>query len=66
MMDDAIPVLRAKEVYRRKKLVQLKVWCEYCETYHFHGVTEGHRIAHCKKGDSPYHRTGYEIKVGDQ
>lgn len=59
---EEIPVLRAKKIYRGKKVIQLKVWCEYCNKYHFHGTEEGHRIAHCWKEDSPFNKTGYILK----
>lgn len=63
MMSDSIPVLRAKEVYRGKKLVQLKVWCEYCKGYHYHSTDEGHKVAHCHNENSPFLQTGYELQT---
>jgi hypothetical protein len=38
---------------------QWKVWRRYCETFHFHGAINGHRVAHCHKDSSPYLKTGY-------
>lgn len=35
-------------------------WCPYCKKWHYHGIGEGHRIAHCH--NSPYNKTGYIIK----
>lgn len=48
----------------------LKVWCVYCDRWHFHGTGYGHRNAHCPRpGDvgsenvrpSPYRNTGYTL-----
>lgn len=36
-----------------------KVFCDYCERFHFHGKGLGHRIAHCCSEKSPYYKTGY-------
>jgi hypothetical protein len=44
---------------------RLIVYCEHCRDYHFHGVGDGHRIAHCHVESSPYRQTGYTlIEVG--
>jgi hypothetical protein len=64
-MNETVPVLKAEAVYRRERLVQLKVRCEYCKTYHFHSIEEGHKVAHCSNENSPYNRTGYEVVLGD-
>lgn len=56
-----IPVLRATEIIKNNKSVQLKVWCKHCKSYHYHGLDEGHRIAHCFNDNSPYRTTGYFI-----
>jgi hypothetical protein len=37
------------------------VWCVHCDDWHDHGAGEGHRIAHCRRGDSPYHEHGYNL-----
>ena len=42
---------------------QIKVWCEYCNRYHVHGLPEGHRVARCTNQKSPYLKTGYYIKL---
>lgn len=54
---DDIPVLPAERVNG----VQLKVYCEHCGGYHYHGLGDGHRIAHCMDRTSDYYRTGYFI-----
>lgn len=44
----------------------LRIWCDHCHGWHFHGQGEGHRVAHCIDDDSPYRKTGYVLKpVGD-
>ena len=47
----------------------LIVWCSHCRHWHAHGrghnggnEGNGHRVAHCFKSASPYHRTGYFIR----
>jgi hypothetical protein len=42
----------------------VKVWCEHCNTWHYHGRKggSGHRSAHCTNRNSPYKITGYEIR----
>ena len=40
----------------------LAVWCIHCRRWHFHGVGDGHRVAHCDGADSPYQRTGYVLQ----
>ena len=40
---------------------QLKVWCPFCDKWHYHGYPEGHRVAHCGDVESPYCKTGYYI-----
>ncbi|WP_143012073.1 hypothetical protein [Desulfuromonas thiophila] len=49
------------------------VWCPWCRRYHIHGAPDGdlapleHRAAHCgdhrRRGRSPYHATGYRIRI---
>lgn len=34
-------------------------FCKYCEDVHRHGLSTGHRSAHCKSEKSPYKKTGY-------
>ncbi len=51
--------------------IQIKVWCPFCQVWHFHGATEnftktkgeGHRDAYCTNENSPFKKTGYIIKV---
>ena len=57
--EDGIPVLRAIP-YTPEGF--LKVWCPDCETWHFHGKGEGHRVAHCREKTS-MKRTGYILRV---
>ena len=40
----------------------LRFWCPFCKRWHYHGRTDGHRVAHCV-GQTPYKRSGYEIKM---
>ena len=56
---DTIPTLEAVPVDGCTD--QWKVWCRYCETFHFHGAINGHRWAHCFRDSSPYRETGYII-----
>ena len=60
-IDRAIPMLPAWR--RRDRNKECKAaWCDYCRIYHHHGGNDGgniHRVAHCDRPDSPYHRTGY-------
>lgn len=37
-------------------------WCMYCKRYHWHGLGDGHRWAHCPPG-TPYMDTGYILQV---
>ena len=37
----------------------LKMWCCWCDTWHYHGDGYGHRVAHCYDKNSPYNDTGY-------
>lgn len=60
------PILSA---YRTQDGTQLKVWCAFCKSWHFHGVVgpatgagNGHRAAHCHQPDSPYGLIGYSLK----
>ena len=51
--------------------IQIKVWCPFCQTWHFHGAVErftktegeGHRSAHCTNEKSPFLKSGYYIEV---
>jgi hypothetical protein len=53
-----VPVLSAERV----NAVQLKIHCEYCNKAHYHGLGDGHRVAHCLDESSLYLRTGYIIQ----
>ena len=56
------PTLPAEEV-RIKGTTCWRVWCEHCETWHYHGPAEGHREAHCQDSSSPYWRSGYNLAL---
>lgn len=38
-------------------------WCPFCKTHHMHGRGNGHRNQHCSDPDSPFRKTGYELKM---
>lgn len=44
---------------------QWRVWCPFCQHYHYHGKLEGHRSAHCREG-SPFNETGYYIMLASE
>lgn len=40
--------------------------CPHCRKVHRHGVSGGHRRAHCTSPTSPYRKTGYVlVRAGD-
>lgn len=44
---------------------QFVAWCPYCVKFHYHGIGEGHRSAHCKAdSNSPFRKGGYFLKKG--
>lgn len=53
----AIPTLGA---YRKGN--QLVVWCEHEAIWHYHGIGEGHRAAHCVCQFSTLRLGGYFIR----
>lgn len=55
------PILDA---VRRADGMGLKVWCIHCNRWHIHGLGDGRRVAHCSNPDSPYHSTGYVLRIG--
>jgi hypothetical protein len=56
------PILTAEPVLIDGYINRYRVWCQYCNDWHYHGPTEGHRECHCSNStDSPYHATGYVI-----
>lgn len=60
----AIPVLNAWRVLAGPGGPAIaRVRCDSCETWHTHGPEAGHRVAHCHRGDSPFHATGYILDV---
>ena len=49
MSETDAPVLSAVP---REDGYGLKVWCDFCDRWHYHGFGEGHRIAYCH---NPHH-----------
>lgn len=41
----------------------LRIWCCWCDRWHYHGDGYGHRAAHCHAQNpaSPYNDTGYML-----
>lgn len=39
----------------------LRVFCRWCDRWHYHGAVYGHRTAHCHNLASPYRETGYVL-----
>src|SRR5699024_1971588 len=58
MITKDFPVLKAERV----NALQLRVWCEHCNSHHQHGLGNGRRIAHCVTEESPYRETGYILE----
>jgi hypothetical protein len=46
--------------YPRKDGYGLRVWCCWCDAWHYHGEGFGHRADHCIT-NSPYVETGYVL-----
>jgi hypothetical protein len=46
-------------------LTGLRVWCTWCDRWHYHGPGYGHRAAHCYRRGSPYRDTGYVLTRPD-
>lgn len=42
---------------------RLKFYCDHCRGPHFHGGSEGHRVAHCFNPSSPFKVTGYRLRL---
>ena len=53
------PLLPAYRHTWRHGSSSLVVWCFFCRAWHFHGMGNGHRVAHCHNPASPYDRWGY-------
>lgn len=61
---EGIPVLPCYDTGK-----EYRVWCKWCNTWHVHGRTDGHRVAHCapyckhmRRGHhGEYYRRGYFI-----
>lgn len=49
-------------IHAIKEKNNLKFWCKFCNTIHYHSQEEGPRVAHCFK-DTPYSETGYFLKI---
>ena len=39
------------------------VYCTFCRYWHHHGGEPGHRIAHCRRRESPYWERGYTVEI---
>jgi len=57
--EDGVPVLPA--FFRDDGVLGWRVWCDFCDCWHNHGIDAGHRVAHCHDKDSPYQDTGYTL-----
>lgn len=49
---------------------QLKAWCPFCETWHFHGSRpwlkareKARVVAHCARDNSPFKDNGYYLQL---
>lgn len=40
-------------------------WCPFCETWHYHGIGDGHRAAHCYVRDVRYKNKWLELPFCD-
>lgn len=49
------------ELIESKGAMRLRVWCDHCGRYHFHGPMPGHRESHCHDVTSPYEGCGYNL-----
>jgi hypothetical protein len=49
-----VPIINAT----RTKHGKLKFYCQHCFQWHYHGLGNGHRLAHCVKPNGPFKR-GY-------
>jgi hypothetical protein len=59
------PTVSAWETIRPNVAAAYLVWCKYCDVWHEHGPSEGHRIAHCQ-GETPYSRNGYNLALAGE
>ncbi len=59
--DEQIPIVEC--IPRTDWPDGLRFYCVFCNKYHLHGDGEGHRVAHCHNGDSPFDKTGYILKI---
>lgn len=49
------------EAVKNKIGGQLTFWCVHCRCWHFHGIGDGPRTAHCFRQHGPY-QDGYYLK----
>ena len=64
VIDLNAPTLPAVQVRnRRSGAMHWRVWCRHCGAWHYHGVGEGHREAHCTNPASRYNKTGYNLAL---
>jgi hypothetical protein len=51
------------EAESRNEVPVYAFWCSFCDRWHTHGaVSEGNRSPHCISPESPFKRTGYNLK----
>ncbi len=56
------PALFVDPVFLEGGVKRYRIWCEYCDDWHYHGPLEGSRECNCTEPNSPYHLTGYEVR----
>ncbi len=61
--ENNIPVILCEERTDLPFDEAMKFYCDFCKKYHFHGLGEGHRIAHCHNDKSPFNEKGYIITL---
>lgn len=59
------PTLDAEVYHGDAGEIRLRIWCEHCVIWHYHGPRPGHREAHCHDPGSPYERSGYNLKCDE-
>ncbi|MGM4958188.1 hypothetical protein ACT4MK_19380 [Bradyrhizobium barranii] len=41
-------------------------WCPWCKCHHHHSPAPGHRDPHCTDANSPFHQSGYVLRIDPQ
>lgn len=58
------PVLRGWVFEHTPGHLEIRVYCPYCDKFHYHGwykgCSGGHLVAHCVL-DTPFRKTGYYV-----